>query len=640
MFRSLQISRISLQRLGSHVTAKTRLNGHRSVSGLVISPEVRDALDKQLPIVALESTIITHGMPFPQNIEVARKVEDTVRASGAVPATIAIIDGAFKVGLEAGDFSRLGDLTNKDNKDATTKIFKASRRDLAHIAAKKLTAGTTVSATMILAHMAGIRVFATGGIGGVHRGVEATMDISADLFELEKTPVCVVCAGAKSILDIPKTLEVLESHGVPTVGYKTDTFPAFYTTSSGVKVPIRADSPTEIAQLMYNQMDWLNLNAGIVVGVPNPEPVGNEAEVEALIAETVIEAAEAGITGAAITPHLLGVLEKSTDGDTLRANVALVLNNAAIASQIASEYISLKTTTSRFVPKSQEPTIVKSNKMPSSTASSAATQTPPTAATLSNDREGGIEFIIPSRNMEYPPIVIVGGAVVDTISTSSVKIDINTSNPGVTHSSFGGVGRNIAEGIARLVPSSLTRTVSLVSAVADDGAGMGLLKHAASIGVDVSHMLRVCQQDGSIKDFTSDRTIHARAIAHSQPKLLDVPNTATYTAIHDVNGDLAVGIADMRIFTVLDPTYIQRLAGLIRSSRIVITDGNITPETLGAVAAMCVSNQIPLMFEPTSKFKCRLPLAANCIHQVGMDGHCVIGVCSNAIIYVTHRLIS
>ena len=295
-------------------------------SFLKISPEVADALSGGRPVVALESTIITHGMPFPQNLEMARKVEAIVRSGGAVPATIAIMDGVFRVGLGDADLQRLA--------ETGAKAAKASRRDVAVILNSGVIAGTTVATTMQACDMAGIQLFATGGIGGVHRGAETTFDISADLEELSRTPVAVVCAGAKAILDIAKTLEVLETKGVPVIGYGTDMFPAFWTRSSGFPVDKRLDTPAEVARLIETQFS-LGMG-GVLIG----NPIRAEDALDAdTIADTIeaalIDADKGGISRKALTPYLLKRIFELTEGRSLVSNIALVENNARVAASIA-----------------------------------------------------------------------------------------------------------------------------------------------------------------------------------------------------------------------------------------------------------------------------------------------------------------
>lgn len=293
---------------------------------LSIAPEVGAALAAGAPVVALESTIITHGMPYPQNLEMARNVEAVVRKGGAVPATIAIMDGLFRVGVAGEDLERLAQVGGK--------AAKASRRDVAALLATGQVAGTTVATTMMAAEAAGIRVFATGGIGGVHRGAETTFDISADLEELGRTQVAVVCAGAKSILDIPKTLEVLESRGVPVLGYGTDDFPGFWTRQSGGKVDQRVDSAEDAARIIGLQFA---LGLGGVL-VANPIPGSHALEsgmIAARIDEAISDADRQGVGRKDLTPFLLKRIFELTEGRSLAANIALVENNAAVAAAIA-----------------------------------------------------------------------------------------------------------------------------------------------------------------------------------------------------------------------------------------------------------------------------------------------------------------
>lgn len=297
---------------------------------LDIHPEVEDALNKNLPIVALESTIISHGMPYPNNIETALMVEDTVRSNNAIPATIAIINGRLKVGL-----------TNKEIEFLATndKVRKISRRDLAIAVSKKLSGSTTVASTMIIANLAKIAVFATGGIGGVHRGAEKTFDISADLEELSKTNVCVVCAGPKAILDIGLTLEYLETKGVPVIGYKTSELPAFYSSKSGFNVDYRVDAALDIAEILKTKWD-LSIKGGVLV--TNPIPIAFELELVMMnkaINEAIIEADKEKIIGKEITPYLLSKVNELTEGKSLDANIKLIQNNAALAAKIAVHYI-------------------------------------------------------------------------------------------------------------------------------------------------------------------------------------------------------------------------------------------------------------------------------------------------------------
>ncbi|MBC6004535.1 MAG: pseudouridine-5'-phosphate glycosidase [Paeniclostridium sordellii] len=300
---------------------------------LHIHPEVKRALSEGQPVVALESTIISHGMPYPKNIEMAKNVSKIIRENGAIPATIAIIDGVLKVGLTTEEIEFLG--TSKD-------VLKASRRDLPFIISKKLNGATTVATTMILANLAGVKVFATGGIGGVHRGAQETFDISADLQELANTNVAVVCAGAKSILDIGLTLEYLETNGVPVVGFGTEEFPAFYTRKSGFGVDYKVDSSMEVANALKAKWD-LDLKGGMVIGNPIPKEFEMDYDtINSAIESALKEADENNITGKKVTPFLLDKVKTITAGKSLDANIELVYNNAKVAAQIAKDLANLK----------------------------------------------------------------------------------------------------------------------------------------------------------------------------------------------------------------------------------------------------------------------------------------------------------
>jgi pseudouridine-5'-phosphate glycosidase len=295
---------------------------------LRIAPEIREALAAGAPVVALETTIVSHGMPYPQNVETALALEREVRGRGATPATIAVLDGAIRVGLSEGELDALAQGGD---------VLKLSRNDLAYALATRRRGATTVAATMICAQLAGIRVFATGGIGGVHRGAAQTFDISADLEELAQTSVAVVCAGAKALLDLPKTLEYLETRGVPVVGYRTDEFPAFWSRSSGLRAPLRMDSAAEVAGLLRAKWE-LGLRGGAVIA--NPPSERDEipaAEMAGYIDRAVAEAARRAIGGKAVTPFILSYIAELTGGRSLAANIALVKSNTRLAADVAVE---------------------------------------------------------------------------------------------------------------------------------------------------------------------------------------------------------------------------------------------------------------------------------------------------------------
>ncbi|MCO4340070.1 pseudouridine-5'-phosphate glycosidase [Staphylococcus agnetis] len=297
-----------------------------------LSQEVENAKSNHQPIVALESTIISHGMPYPQNVQMAKNVEQIIRDHGAVPATIALIDGKIKIGLEDNELELLA---KSDN------VAKVSRRDLAEVIAQKRIGATTVSSTMICAALADIKFFVTGGIGGVHRGSEETMDISADLDELSKTDVTVICAGAKSILDLPKTMEYLETKGVPVIGYQTEELPAFFTRKSGVKLNSTANHVDDIASICKVKHD-LQLEGGMVIANPVPEADQlDKAYIDTIINDAVKEAEQKGIHGKDSTPFLLSKIVEKTDGKSLATNIKLVENNAVVGAQIAVSYSKL-----------------------------------------------------------------------------------------------------------------------------------------------------------------------------------------------------------------------------------------------------------------------------------------------------------
>lgn len=298
-----------------------------------LAPEIQHALNLDAPIVALESTVITHGLPHPQNLELARDMEKNVRDLGATPATVALLDGKIRIGLSDGELVRLADAQ-------ADSVLKVSHRDFAAAIVKKTNGGTTVAGTMFAANMAGIKVFATGGIGGVHK--ESAFDISTDLHALASIPMIVVCAGAKAILDLRATLEYLETMGVPVVGYKTDEFPAFYSRESGLNVSVRLDSPKEIAE--FAETHWnLGMRSAILVTNPVPEAESiSKSEMEPIIAKASAEAIKQGIHGQKLTPFLLGHISELTEGKSLRTNLALLLNNARLAAQIAGELGSKK----------------------------------------------------------------------------------------------------------------------------------------------------------------------------------------------------------------------------------------------------------------------------------------------------------
>jgi len=622
------------------------LRNKRALLSMVrTTPEVAAAIAEGRPVVALESTIISHGMPYPRNLEMARAVEDVIRKHGATPATVAIIDGIPKAGLNESDLLKLAN-------NSSGSVLKASTRDIAHACATGAMAATTVASTMRLAHLAGISVFATGGIGGVHREAETTMDVSADLLELSRTPVTVVCAGIKSILDIPKSLEVLETNSVPVLSYGTSVFPAFYTNDSGISSPRSVNTTSEVANIMHYQR-LLRLDSGVLVAVPNPSPAHGD-KIQYAINFALAGAKNEGIAGAKVTPYVLDKVQQLTGGESLESNIALVLNNARIAAGIAVDYAKLAESQAA-VAGAKDVSAVKVY-MPgnvvngtafttATTTASAATvsevvvATPSASSTPSvplvsgtvqpqnaSDGEYGDSLPVhPSsattgaahaeataqhdrlHNKGNPDIMVVGGAVVDLIGYVTSLTKYRTSNPGQLNVSHGGVGRNIAESLARL-----GRNVSLATTVADDVNGRSILDGGSATGIDMS-FVRILPPNAPTTETNHSDTSTAATTATTATT---VHRTAMYNAIHDNSGDLCIGVADMSIFTQISPEYIHSLTCAIASARIVVADGNLSKEAFAALADVCAQQGVPLFFEPTSDHKCLLPFHAGRIQKV------------------------
>ncbi|KAE9037305.1 hypothetical protein PR002_g6645 [Phytophthora rubi] len=487
-----------------------RRSGSALSQRLALSEEVAEALygRAKRPVVALESTIISHGMPFPQNLQMAQHVEELVRAHGACPATICIADGALKVGLGEQDLTQLAELGPGAKKCSTRDIAAA-------VTDKKVVGATTVSSTMRIAHAAGIKVFVTGGIGGVHRFCEETMDISTDLMELSRTPVAVVCAGIKSILDIPRTLEFLETHSVPVIGYKTDQFPAFFTQDSGERVHLRRDTPQDIARLIH-ESEALELPNGHIIAVPNPKPVATEVINEA-IELGLKEVVEKNIHGQAVTPYLLKRVNELTQGVSLTSNIDLVNNNATVGSQIACALFDLE-----------------NGIVVDPAAKTSAVYSVPSAKKPSSTRSSGGKRVL-----------VVGGLVLDIISSSASPLIRGTSNIGTIKQSSGGVGRNIAECLHRLRLDPL-----LVSSVGNDAPGSVLLENLKRLGLDTSGIT------------VSDKLA-----------------TAVYSAVLDSTGDMDAAIADMSAFEAIECSSISDKT--IDKAKLIVADGNLTPGTIG-----------------------------------------------------------
>jgi pseudouridylate synthase / pseudouridine kinase len=420
--------------------------------------------------------------------------------------------------------------------------MKASRRDLAFACSSFKNASTTVSATMILAARAGIRVFATGGIGGVHRDLSGnpSIDISADLTELGRTPVTVVCSGVKSILDIPSTLEVLETQGVPVLSYQTNDFPAFFTAGSGTPSPQRVDTVDEVARMIHS-IDQLGLQQGIVVAVPNPEPFQNSDELNKCIDQALTDAVQDNIQGPKITPYLLAAVNRLTGGASLKANKNLVFHNAKIAASIAVSYAKLQQN-QRY-----------------------------------NDKD------ITARN-----VLIFGGVAFDSISTIDQNPPLfNASNPGTTSTSIGGVGCNVAKKLA-----IFGENVQMMSVVANDRVGKEVIEglHDLNIGTSGIHILNNAEKQSC--------------------------NTASYTAIHDKNGELVISTADMNIFDSFLPENVRSKENFIMTSSAVMMDANFPIHTIIEVSKICNTYNVPLFFDPTSDYKAKR--SASCVPYVNV----------------------
>ncbi|KAF9579112.1 hypothetical protein BGW38_004773 [Lunasporangiospora selenospora] len=479
-------------------------------------------------------------MPYPQNLETAIQVENIVREHGATPATIAILDGQVHIGLEEDQIARLAKLGRE--------AIKVSRRDLAAVMAKGQTGATTVSGTMVLAHRAGIKVFATGGIGGVHRGYSNTLDASADLTELGRTPVAVVCAGVKSILDIGKTLEFLETQGVTVATFgKTKDFPAFFTRTSGFMSMLNIETFEEAAKMIAANHE-LDLQSGIIFGVPIPEKDAMDtARVGEAIETAVKEAHDNKIFGKENTPFLLKRVNELTGGNSLKSNIALVKNNASVAARIAAS-------------------LSKMNQARSFS----------TSARRMNHSRGNAD-----------PIMVIGGTVVDitaTTKTASSSLMLHSSHPGGTRISLGGVGRNIAEGISKLDPDGCV----FVSAI-------GGIKRKEGDG----------DNDGNDDVFGPwlVSEIARRGMGYLEMHPVAGARTATYTALHDATGNLVSAVADMDVFEAL-PSEKVKESILKYRPRTICFDGNLSVDCMRTILETCRGQNTRVFFEPTSVAKC------------------------------------
>ncbi|XP_075742388.1 pseudouridine-5'-phosphate glycosidase isoform X4 [Rhipicephalus microplus] len=491
----------------------------------VISDEVAAALNDVRPVVALETSIVTHGMPYPENISVQKELEDIVREHGAVPATVGVYCGSLHVGL---DMKRLEHMA-----EVGTKAAKISRRDLPAALSKGLSGGTTVSATMVACNRAGIQLFATGGIGGVHRGGEFSLDISPDVMELGRSPVTVVSSGIKSILDIGRTLEVLETEGVCVATFgESQEFPAFFAIRSGHRAPWRVADATEAASLIESR-NALHLDSGVLIAVPIPKEFEADGQaIEEVIQLAVREAEAADLTGNAVTPFILQKLTERTAGATLRANIALVKNNAAVAGDIASAL-----------------------------------------AKIERENKRGSLFRPSIPRHPYPPVVI-GGCVADIVVNCTEEVlQLNGStHVGHIRTSWGGVGRNVADCLSRL----LGDPVRLVSAVGIDTNGEALLKHNPLL--DSAGVVRV---EGA--------------------------RTASYCTLLDKRGDCLFGVGDMDVHRHISPQLVLENEEHIAHAPVVVLDGNVPVETISCVLRLCGQRRIPAPYNTPLHQKAQAP---------------------------------
>lgn len=497
-----------------------------SNSKVKVLPEVARALESDLPVVALESTILAQGMPYPQNIQLAKEVSQILRDRGVVPATIAVKDGIFRAGLYPDELENLAKAGEEN------RAIKCSTRDLPLIAASTTFqqseentqwGATTVAATMRLAHAANINTFVTGGTGGVHRGGELSLDISTDLIELSRTPVIVVSAGVKSLLDIRRTLEFLETFGVPVGAWKSDEFPAFFSPESGVKAPFRFNDAMSVARAYMSGRE-LGITSGILVAVPNHDPAGDN--VEQAIKEALHEVEAAGVKGRDVTPFILRAVNEKTGGDSLRSNVALVKNNATVGADIAAALSNIR---------SKSESTVQSIQLPEK------------------------DNTVSSR------VVCIGGTVIDIIAKSSEekKMITGTSNPGNVLKSDGGVGRNVAEVLARLGDKPLFYT-----SIGKDDVGESILSRLNEYGV-----------------VTSKESVNiAEGVSSS------------YVAILDDKSDLVGGIADMVANKSIPVPTAKDLLGV----EFVLIDANAPCQAMVEAARNAVTAGAQVLFEPTS----------------------------------------
>eukprot|EP01135_Chromosphaera_perkinsii_P002113 Nk52_evm47s217 gene=Nk52_evmTU47s217 len=536
-----------------------------------LSSEVAAAQVEGRAVVALESTIISHGMPYPQNLETAMEVEDIIRENGATPATIAVLDGVPHIGLEREELELLA--------KCGLEAKKTSRRDFPNVLSQKLVGATTVSGTMFLAHKASIPVFVTGGIGGVHRGAETTFDVSADLTELGRTPVAVVCAGVKSILDIGKTLEYLETQGVPVVTFgKSKKFPAFFVPESQYDSAYTTASTKECAEMIQASLAF-NIGTGLVIAVPIPEEKSSDGQmIENAISESLREANDKNIVGKDVTPFILQRVNELTKGKSLVSNIALVKNNALVGSKIACDL-------QRLSGRTFNRNIVNNH---------IGSRFYHTAGVFGNANKGlqcGPDFL------NRDGVIVLGGCLVDIQSkvNPGASVISDTSNPGTTIVTPGGVGRNIAECLAKFGVKT-----SLFSMIGNDIFGDFILQQANEIGIQTKGVFRVLKDDKQSRNLYESDTDYEKALKS---------RTATYSAFLDSKGSLVVGISDIEIFSNFPP--IPRIANCFGEPKLAVFDGNLSCKSMTELTELASEKSIPVWFEPTSCQKAKLPIENN-----------------------------
>ncbi|XP_075982796.1 uncharacterized protein LOC142981026 [Anticarsia gemmatalis] len=530
--------------------------GYSTAPPLVFSEEVRNAKAERKPIVALESTIITHGMPYPQNLETAIQVENIIRERGAIPATIAILKGQLTVGLTEEQITYLAQAKG---------VVKASRRDLASIAAAKLDGATTVAGTIIAAELADIPVFVTGGIGGVHRQGESTLDVSADLNELGRSKTLVVCSGVKSILDIGRTLEYLETQGVCVCAFgDSNDFPAFYTPKSGYKAPHRVADASHAAQVLH-ATHALRLASGIVVAVPIPhEYAMDEKVIEESIRVALQEAEEKGIRGKEVTPFILSAVAGATRGASLAANIALIKNNAKVGADIAVEFKKLKN-----VDNLENAFNIGVAKGGGKCTSNSARHFHSSCGAWASAAPADDTPLLEPSATRGGDVLVIGGANVDrTYRLKEERAQLDGSTHACnTDQCGGGVGRNLAEALWRL-RGGRTR---LLTAVGDDADGHYLDSIAPGLFLDG------CIIKGS--------------------------RTPTYAAMLDSRGECLIGLGDMELHNHITPDLVNKHMKVLEDAPLIVLDGNVPQATIDHVLAVCDRLQKPIFFEPTDRRK-------------------------------------